>query len=89
MKLPYMAESLDRDEGTISRRVKKLTEKQVDDLIKLKFGSMVTSLPRKSYVADRVLGQIFGVSGSQVRRLYMERFDQHRHRQQPLIARLR
>ena len=39
------------------------TEDQVDDLIKLKFGQLVTTADHTSYVCNRVLGKIFGVSG--------------------------
>ena len=47
--------------------VKKLTESQVDDLIRLKFGSLVTFADNKQYVSNAVLGKIFGISASQVR----------------------
>ena len=45
--------------------MKVLTEEQVDDLLKLKFGSVVERQPRIAYVADKVLGKVFGVSRSQ------------------------
>ena len=51
--------------------MKTFSDEQVDDLLKLKFGAMVTSYPSTSYVSNRVLGKIFGVSGSQIRRLYL------------------
>ena len=54
--------------------VKKMTESQVDDLIKLKYGKLVTSADHAAYVSNANLGKIFGISGSQVRRLYMARF---------------
>ena len=43
--------------------MKDFTEQQVDDILKLKFGAVVTSYPSKSYVSNRVLGKVFGVSG--------------------------
>ena len=46
---------------------KAFTEQQVDDIIRLKFGSVVTTADRPSYVSNRVLGQLFGVSGSKIR----------------------
>ena len=52
--------------------MKVFTEQQVDDILKLKFGAVVTSYPSTSYVSNRVLGKIFGVSGSQVRYLYLK-----------------
>ena len=44
--------------------VKKLSEQQVDDLIKLKFGKLVTSADHKQYASNATLGKIFGVSAS-------------------------
>ena len=55
--------------------MKLFTEQQVDDLIKLKFGKLVTTPSHTSYASNRVLGKIFGVSGSQIRKLYRARFD--------------
>jgi len=47
--------------------MKHFTKEQVDDMIKLKFGQLVTSANNTSYVPNRVLGQLFGCSGSMVR----------------------
>ena len=69
--------------------MKQFTEQQIDDIIKLKFGAAVTSQPRIAYVTNKALGQAFGVSASQIRKLYMKRFEQHRDKQLPLIQRLR
>ena len=44
--------------------MKYFTEQQVTDLIKLKFGQVVEEPGHLSYVPNRVLGKIFGVSGS-------------------------
>ena len=68
--------------------MKILTEQQVDDIIKLKFGKLVTTPKHTSFASDRVLGKIFGVSGSQIRRLYRARFDKISADSQPLLARL-
>ena len=54
--------------------VKEITEQQVDDLIKLKFGRLVTSKRNIQYASNAVLGRIFGVSASKIRELYMARF---------------
>ena len=69
--------------------MKTFTEQQVDDLIKLKFGKLVTTPRHTSYASDRILGKIFGVSGSQIRRLYRARFDKISAKSQPLLTRLR
>ena len=42
--------------------MKLFTEQQVDDLIKLKFGELVTTAVNTSYVSNWRLGKIFGVS---------------------------
>ena len=54
--------------------VKQFTEQQVDDLIKLKFGRLVTSAKNVQYVSNATLGKIFGISASKVRQLYANRF---------------
>ena len=69
--------------------MKLFTEQQVDDLIKLKFGKLVTTPSHTSYASNRVLGKIFGVSGSQIRKLYRARFDKISAKSQPLLTRLR
>ena len=68
--------------------MKTFTEQQVDDLIKLKFGKLVTTPRHTSYASDRILGKIFDVSGSQIRRLYRARFDKISAKSQPLLERL-
>ena len=65
--------------------VKKLTDSQVDDMIKLKYGSLVTSADHTAYLSNAALGKIFGISGSQVRRLYLARFQSIADQQLPLL----
>ena len=55
--------------------MKIFTEQQVDDLIKLKFGRLVTERGHQSFVSNQLLGRLFKVSGTQIRRLYLERFE--------------
>ena len=55
--------------------MKEFTEAQVDDIIKLKFGQLVTSASNTSYVPNWKLGKIFGCSGNHIRQLYMARFE--------------
>lgn len=69
----------------INYMVKKLTEQQVEDLIKLKFGKMVTSPDHRQYASNATLGKIFGISASQVWRLYMRRFEAIADRDLPLL----
>ena len=58
--------------------MKEFTAQQVEDIIKLKFGRLVTSAENTSYVSNRVLGKIYGVSGQKIRELYLSRFDKDR-----------
>ena len=68
--------------------MKQFTNEQVDDIIKLKFGSLVVAENSKSYVSNKILGKLFKVSGSKIRRLYLERFDKLQVQQLPLMERL-
>ena len=49
--------------------MKEFSERQVDDLLKLKFGAVVTEHGHPSYVSNQVLGKLFNCSGSKVRLL--------------------
>ena len=49
------------------KMAKDFTEKQVDDIIKLKFGRMVASANNKQYASNATLGNIFGVSAAKIR----------------------
>ena len=55
--------------------MKIFSEAQVDDLLKLKFGSLVTERGHRSYVSNQMLGQLFKVSATQIRRIYLDRFE--------------
>ena len=55
-------------------KFKPLTEAQVDDLIRLKWGSLVTARPKVAYVSDAKLAKIYKCSAQHIRDLYMGRF---------------
>ena len=46
--------------------MKAFTNEQVDDIIKLKFGSLVAAENSKSYVSNKILGKLFKVSGTKI-----------------------
>ena len=69
--------------------MKEFSDKQVDDLLKLKFGSIVTEHGHTSYVSDQVLGKLFGVSGTKIRSLYLQRFEKVRVKNLSLFSKLR
>lgn len=58
------------------------------DIVKLKWGGPVTELPSTAMVSNRVLARIFGISQSQVRRLYTKYFHEIKEKNRPLIERL-
>ena len=47
--------------------MKHYSEQQVKDMIKLKFGKDVEDHHHLSYVSNRLLGKLFGCSGSKIR----------------------
>ena len=48
-------------------KMKEVTDKQVDDLIKLKWGYLVSNPRGPTYTSNTALGKVFGVSGSRIR----------------------
>ena len=54
--------------------MKEFTNQQIEDIIKLKFGKMVTSANNTTYISNRVLGKLYGVSGSKIQQLYLTHF---------------
>ena len=54
--------------------VKSFSEQQIDDLIKLKFGKLVTHADHVQYASNATLAKIFGVSAAKIRQLYQQRF---------------
>ena len=54
--------------------MKVITEQQVDDIIKIKFGRLVEEAGHTSYVSNRVLGKIFKMSNEMIRQIYLKRF---------------
>ena len=68
--------------------MKEFTEQQVDDIIKLKFGRLVTAKPKVAYVSDAKLAKIFKCSAAQIRRLYMNRFEKIAMKEKPLLEQM-
>ena len=55
--------------------MKQYSELQVDAMIKLRYGSLVTDPEHTSFASYRLLGQLFKCSGSKVRQLLFARFE--------------
>ena len=68
--------------------MKHYSEQQVMDMIRLKFGRDVEDRYHTSYASNRLLGQLFGCSGSKVRQLYLAHFAKVKARTAPLMTRL-
>ena len=68
---------------------RKLTEQMVDDLIKLKWGSLVTEASGPTLTSNAALTKVFGVFPSQIRNAYMRRFEKIRLAKLTLLQRLR
>ena len=69
--------------------MKRLTEEQVDDLLKLKFGKVVTESGHTAYVSNAVLAKIFEVPTPTIAWLQQVRFEQHRQKNLPLMQKLK
>ena len=68
---------------------KQFTEEQIDQLIKLKFGALVTKLPEVSYVSNKVLAKIYNCSESHIRKLYTDRFEKIALKERPLLEQMK
>ena len=66
-----------------------LTEQQVDDLLKLKWGSVVTEASGPTLTSNKALAKVFGVKESQIRNAYMRRFEKIKLAKLTLLQRLR
>ena len=65
--------------------MKKLSEDQVDDLFKLKFGKIVQETGHRAYISNKVLGKIFKLSEGQVAHHIRVRFQRNRLKSQTLM----
>ena len=51
-----------------------ITTDQIDQMIMIKWGKLVTNTNHTAYLYNAVIGKLFGIDGSSVRRLYIKRF---------------
>ena len=56
--------------------VKHMTEKQVDQMVLLRYHQRVESPKHPAYVTYSTIGKVFGISGSSVRSLVLHRFQE-------------
>ena len=52
--------------------MKEFTEQQIDDIIKLRYGQLVTTAKHTAHAPCNVIGKIFGVSGTKIIQLCQE-----------------
>ncbi len=58
----------------MKQKLRDITSDQVDEMIKIKWGKLVTYSYHTAFVSNAVIGKIYGIDGSSVRRLYKQRF---------------
>ena len=52
--------------------LKTITSEDVDNMILLKWGNPVESPNNPAFLSNNVIGKVYGIDGSSVRRLYMK-----------------
>ena len=55
----------------VKKHLYQFTEEEIDQMIILKWHRHVDSPDYPAYVSNAVIGKVFGIDGSSVRRLYM------------------
>ena len=56
----------------VKQRVHTLTKEDIDNMIYIKWGKHVERPINPAYVPNHVIGRLYGIDGSSVRRLYMK-----------------
>ena len=64
--------------------MKEFSDQQVDDILRLKYGRLVSEANHAAYATNATLGKIFKVSGGKIRQLCQERFEKARQKSLPL-----
>ena len=64
--------------------MKVFSESQVDDILVIKYGRVVTDGKHTAYASNATLGKVFRVSGSKIRQLIQQRFEKLRQKSLPL-----
>ena len=58
----------------MKQKVLSITEEEIDLMIRIKCGCMVSKAENPAFLSNWVIGQLFNIDGSSVRRLYIKRF---------------
>ena len=64
--------------------MKEFSEAKVDDILRIKYGRLVTDGNHTAHATNTTIGKVFGVSGSKIRQLCLERFNKNRRKFLPL-----
>ena len=59
----------------MKQKLRDITTDQVDEMIMIKWGKPVTNSNHTAFVSNSIIGKIYGIDGSSVRRLYKKRFE--------------
>ena len=62
---------------------------QVEAMIKLRYGRLVTDDNHPSFVSYGTIGRLFKCSASKVRQLIMDKFEMHRRQTLPLLEQMK
>ena len=68
--------------------MKVFSEEQIDTIVKLKFGKLVTTPGHPAYMSNAALGKLFKCSHSHIRRQYLERFRKYQMQTAPLLQQM-
>ena len=68
--------------------MKNFSNEQIEDMIRLRYGRCVTTSKHTAYVSYKILGKIFGVSGSKAYHICRKRFQEEQQKELPLIKQL-
>ena len=69
--------------------MKEFSKAQVDDIVKLRWGKLISNPKQTAFASYKTIGKIFGVSGSKIYQLCQQRFKEVKAKALPLLERLR
>ena len=68
--------------------MKEFTKEMVDDIIRIRYGQMVSSARHVSFISCKDLGKVFKVSGAKIYQLCQQRFEKERQKKLPFLQQL-
>ena len=68
--------------------MKQLSEERIDDLLKLKFGKLVTDPGNNAFVSNKTLSKIFRISEHRITYIIRKRFEMNKQKNLPFVKKL-